>query len=84
MYYIYVLQSLKDNKLYYGFTRDLKERIKDHNNGRVKSTQSRKPFKLVYFEKVDTIKEARSKERYFKSGFGRKYVKRKLAPSSNG
>ena len=84
MYFIYVLKSQKDNKLYYGFTNNLERRIMEHNNGKVGSTKSRTPFKLIYFENAISILEARKKEKYFKSGFGRKYIKNKLALSSNG
>jgi putative endonuclease len=78
MYFVYVLQSKKNKKLYYGLTKDLENRLEEHNKGSVPSTKSRLPFDLVYFEKVDTVSEARKKERYFKSGFGRKYIKGKL------
>lgn len=84
MYSVYVLQSERDNKLYYGFTNNLERRIKEHNNGKVSSTKSRIPFKLIYFENTNNIIEARKREKYFKSGFGRKYIKNKLALSSNG
>lgn len=85
MYYVYVLKSKIDNKHYYGFTVNLKERLINHNNGEVKFTKLRRPFEVVYFEKVSDIITARKKEKYFKSGFGRKYIKNKiLALSSNG
>ncbi len=85
MYFVYVLKSKIDNKYYYGFTDNLMRRLSNHNNKEVKSTKSRAPFELVYFEKVDNIIDARKKEKYFKSGFGRKYIKNKiLALSSNG
>ena len=85
MCYTYVLKSQKDKKLYYGMTCDLEKRLIQHNSGLVFSTKSRAPLDLVYFEKVDTLIEARRKEKYFKSGFGRKYIKNKLlALSSNG
>ncbi|HTE48480.1 MAG TPA: GIY-YIG nuclease family protein [Candidatus Paceibacterota bacterium] len=84
MYFVYVLKSKKDYKLYYGLTDNLKRRIREHNNGEVSSTKSRVPFELVYFENTRNIKEARQREKYFKSGFGRKYIKNKLALSSNG
>ena len=48
MYYVYVLQSEKDRKIYVGFTKNLEERLKLHNNGKVKSTKNRLPLKLVY------------------------------------
>ena len=85
MYYVYVLHSEKDNKRYIGFTDNLERRIREHNSGKVRSTKLRIPFKLVYFENTNSIIEARKRERYFKSGFGRKYVKNRiLALSSNG
>ena len=84
MYYVYVLRSQKDEKLYYGYTRDLKLRLNQHNNGGVQATKYRRPFEVAYFEKVNTKEEALSKERYFKSGFGRKYIKNKLKNISDG
>jgi len=50
MYYVYVIQSKKDNQFYTGFTRDLENRIREHNAGRVPSTKERGPFELVYYE----------------------------------
>jgi putative endonuclease len=85
-YFVYVLKSRIDYKYYYGLTNNLERRLNNHNNKEVKSTKSRAPFDLIYYEKVDNIKEARIKEKYFKSGFGRKYIKNKieyLALSSN-
>ena len=84
MQYVYVLKSGKDSKLYYGFTDNLDRRLSQHNNGEVKSTKSRMPFELVYVEIVKSEIEARQKEKYFKSGFGRKFIKNILASSSNG
>lgn len=51
-YYIYILQSEKDNYFYTGYTSNLRNRINDHNDGKVVSTKSRRPIKLVYFEGV--------------------------------
>ncbi|MCC6447909.1 MAG: GIY-YIG nuclease family protein [Chitinophagaceae bacterium] len=84
MYTVYVLKSAKDDKLYYGLTQDVDRRLKEHNNKQVSSTKHRVPFQLVYFEKVSTLAEARKREKYFKTGFGRKYIQNKLASSSNG
>lgn len=78
MYFVYVLRSAKDEKLYYGLTANLEYRLEEHNKGYVQATKSRTPFDLVYFETVQNLTEARKKERYFKSGFGRKYIKNKL------
>jgi putative endonuclease len=78
MYYVYVIKSKVDSNLYYGFTDDLERRLKNHNSKEVKSTKSRAPFELIYYETVDNAQDARKKEKYFKSGFGRKYVKNKI------
>ena len=67
MHFVYILQSFKDNNLYTGCTGDLLKRLKAHNSGKVKSTQKRKPFQLVYFEEHDTLIQARQKENYLKS-----------------
>ena len=83
MYFVYIIKSDKDNKLYYGLTKNLKKRLDQHNSGSVKSTKSRMPFKLVYHEEVKALLEARKREKYFKSGFGRKYVKMKLLALSS-
>ena len=50
MYYVYVLQSKKDDKFYTGFTTDLGRRIDEHNKGQQISTQHRIPFHLIYYE----------------------------------
>lgn len=50
MFYTYVLRSKKDNKLYIGFTPDLKSRVEKHNKGLVVSTKKRRPLELVYYE----------------------------------
>ncbi|QQR50102.1 GIY-YIG nuclease family protein [Candidatus Nomurabacteria bacterium] len=78
MYFVYVLKSKKDEKLYYGFTENIEKRLHQHNNGEVRSTKYRIPLQLLYYEKVDNLTEARKREKYFKSGFGRKYIKSKL------
>jgi len=67
MYYVYILKSLKDNKLYIGQTSNLKGRIYRHNAGKVKSTKSRKPLKIVYREIFSTRSEAIRRESYIKS-----------------
>jgi len=50
MYYVYILKSLKDDKLYIGYTNNLLKRIKEHNSKLNISTKPRTPFKLIYYE----------------------------------
>jgi len=77
-YYTYVLKSLKDGKLYTGWTDDLKSRLEKHNKGLVESTKTRLPFKLVYFEACLTREKAIKREKSLKTGFGRKYLKNRI------
>lgn len=62
MYYVYVLKSRKDRMLYTGSTNDLRRRLKEHNNGKVFSTNHRKPLDLVYYEAYKSEKDARKRE----------------------
>jgi len=50
MFYVYILRSHKDGKLYLGYTKDLRKRLIEHNSGLVESTKERVPFYLVYYE----------------------------------
>jgi len=75
MYYIYVLQSLKDGKTYVGYTTNLAERLKYHNSGRVSATKHRKPLKLLFSEEFSTMTEAKKRELYWKNGGGRRKLK---------
>jgi len=78
MFYTYVLQSLKDSKLYTGFCSDLKQRIENHNHGRVAATKSRRPFKLIYYEACLSKEKAVAREKYFKTGYGRGFLKKRI------
>jgi len=78
MFYTYVLKSEKDGKLYVGFAEDLKKRLVEHNNGLVKSTKPRRPLKLIYYEACLSEDKAIKREKYFKSGFGRRFLKDRL------
>ena len=71
-YFVYIIQSLKDNGYYVGMTQDIEYRLKYHNKGYVKSTKHRIPFKIVYNERYQTRIEARNREKYLKSYEGSK------------
>lgn len=63
MWYFYILQSQKDKNYFYkGSTNNHQKRLKQHNNGQVQSTKSRRPWKLVYYEAYLTEKAARLRE----------------------
>lgn len=78
MYYVYVLRSLVNNRLYTGYTKDIERRILEHNSGKTKYTRLTKPFELVYKETFITGSEAAKRERFLKSGKGREFLKTKL------
>jgi putative endonuclease len=78
MYYVYVLKSEKDVKFYTGFTVDLKRRVSEHNAGRVRSTATRRPLKLVYYEGCLNQADAIHREKYLKTTFGKQYIKNRM------
>lgn len=78
MYFVYVLRSQKDEQLYTGFTDNLERRLKDHNNGFEPSTRSRRPFDLIYYESCVCKQDALSREKYLKSGIGKKFIQYRL------
>ncbi len=78
MYYTYVLKSDKDDKLYVGFTKDLKLRFEQHNKGLVESTKDRRPLRLIYYEGCLDRSDATKREKYLKSYHGRMFLKNRL------
>ncbi|MEL1242167.1 GIY-YIG nuclease family protein [Flavobacterium flavipallidum] len=77
-YVVYVLESEIDGRFYKGHTVDIEKRVKEHNAGKTKSTKGYRPWKLVYFEIFETREEAVLREKYFKTGIGRAFLKEKL------
>lgn len=75
-FYTYILKSLKDNGYYYGYTANIEERLKKHNGGKVRSTKSRSPFVIHYFEIFQTKSEAYRQEFFFKSAAGKDYLRK--------
>ena len=78
MYYVYTLISNKDQKLYTGYTNDLTRRLKEHNNKENFSTKYRTPFELIHYEAYQNKEDAKNREKFFKTGWERQYVKRVL------
>jgi putative endonuclease len=78
MYYTYVILSKKDGKLYTGFTRDLRKRFSDHNDGNVPATKNRGPFEMIYYEACLHEQDATAREKYLKSGMGKRYLRNRL------
>ena len=80
MYFVYVLKSTIDNRLYKGMTNNIERRIYEHNLGKHRSTRPYRPWTLVYSEALETREEARKREKYLKSGIGREFLKKILDP----
>lgn len=79
MYHVYLMQSLKNQKIYTGYTPDLYERVKTHNAGRVRSTKAYLPWKLVYAESFFDKEDALNREQALKSrGQAIRELKRRL------
>lgn len=77
MQYVYVLLN-SDGQWYTGCTNDLQKRLAEHNNGKSTFTKHRGPFKLIYYEACIDSKDAYSREKYLKSGLGKRYLKSRL------
>jgi putative endonuclease len=76
MYFVYVLESLKDKSFYKGITNNFKRRFRQHNLGKNQSTKGKKPYELVYLEKVEDRRKAREREKWLKSSKGREFLKK--------
>ena len=83
-YYVYILQSQKDQSLYIGYTSDLKKRFKEHKNGENQATKPFRPYKLIFYEAFLNRIDAKNREAYLKGGYGRKTIKAMLNRYSNG
>ena len=82
MYYVYIIQSEKDQSYYIGQTRDIDERLLRHNSGREQYTKVHLPWKLVYSEHFQTRLEAIRREREIKKKKSRKYIENLVRVSS--
>jgi putative endonuclease len=75
MFTVYALKSLSHNFIYVGMTENLEERLRRHNNGYNKSTKRFAPFELVYSEKCESGEAARTREKYFKTTSGKRFLR---------
>jgi putative endonuclease len=77
-FYVYILFSNKDKGFYIGYTKDLKNRLTLHSKGQVYSTRNRLPVTLIHYEYFINEHDAKSREKYLKSGYGRMNFKEML------
>lgn len=78
MMYVYVLQSESTGKFYTGCTRDLRKRFNEHLSGRSEYTKTTGPYKLIYYEACLNESDAWPREKYLKTGNGKRYLKARL------
>jgi len=81
MYYVYVLKSQVDGKMYVGYTANLRNRLKEHQGGKVISTKSRRPFELIFYEGYKSDEDAKRRERYLKTSNGKSSLRMMLRDS---
>ena len=74
-YYVYILQSQKNQSLYIGYTSDLRKRLKQHNFGKSQATKPFLPYTLIFYEAFLNRLDAKNREEYLKGGYGRKTIK---------
>ncbi len=79
MFYVYVLHSEMDQGLYIGYSADLRRRLTEHREGQAFATSFRGPWRLIYYEAYVEAKDALGRERFLKSGGGRRFLKKQLA-----
>ncbi|MEK7195104.1 MAG: GIY-YIG nuclease family protein [Patescibacteria group bacterium] len=77
-YYVYTLESRKNNNLYVGYTGDLRKRLEYHNSGRNVSTKPYLPWKVIFYEAYLNENDARRREKYLKTSQGARLLKRML------
>lgn len=78
MYYVYVLWSSRNGRLYTGYTSDLRKRLTEHQTGMSAYTRPRGPYELVYYEASLNRSDALMREKYLKTGTGKRYLKNRV------
>jgi putative endonuclease len=77
-FYVYVLESKLNKKLYIGYTRDLVRRVKEHNLGQEPATKPNLPWRLIYYEANLNEQDAKRREAYLKTNQGGRLLKRRV------
>ena len=78
VFYVYVLRSQSDSGFYIGFSTNLRARLRQHQDGESLATKSRGPWKLIYYEAYLNQEDALGREKYLKSGSGRRFLRAQL------
>ncbi len=79
MYYVYLIQSKKSSdKIYIGYTINLKQRLETHNSGGSVYTSDDRPWELIFYIAFRDQQKALEFEKYLKSHSGRAFAKKRL------
>lgn len=78
MYYVYIIKSERNGKFYTDYTNNLRKRLWQHNNGKSTYTKSGGPWIIIYYEASLNEEDARSREKYLKSGMGKRYIQNRI------
>ena len=74
MYYTYIIETLNGKHRFIGHCRNLKSQLNQHNSRNVKATRDNRPWRIIYSEKFKIKNDAISREKYFKSISGQKWI----------
>ena len=79
---VYILRSVSNpDKTYKGYTDNLILRMREHNvtnNYPTAYTKKYRPWIVIYIEFYDNIIDARKREKWFKNGVGREWIKNNI------
>lgn len=78
MYYVYVIKSLSSAYWYTGVTNDLRKRFSQHQKAPTGWTKRHRPYELIYYEACRNMDDTRAREKYLKTGTGKRYLKNRL------
>jgi len=76
VYVVYAISSIERNYIYVGMTSNLSQRLARHNSGFEQTTKPYSTFRLLYTESCLNRDEARKREKYWKSGTGKRQLKK--------
>lgn len=77
-YFVYVLQSESNKRWYTGYTNNLRKRLQQHHGDKSGYTKHRGPYTLIYYEVSFNEDDARAREKYLKTGMGKRYLRNRL------
>ena len=79
MYFVYILKSINSpREIYKGYTENLRERLKEHNAGKVSHTSKFRPWKIIFYCCFNNKQKAIQFEKYLKSASGIAFMKKRL------